>query len=275
MKPIWLILIMVNLIFTAPAWAGSVILKTKTACWVTGTGIRVRLTAANAGDQAAHLLTVLARFGQAAQAKSTWPYLGPGDSATADLDLKERPAKPGLYPVFIRVSFYDHKGAPVSGVAYGLFAVGAWRKSNLDIKEQEIKLEDKAGLKLEVRNDDKLPHQVRISLFCPQEIAAPQGESSLSLGAGQSGTASFDLVNASAQAGVTYPVLASVEYEAEGGHFVSTAWVRVQAAAGEPFFKKHRGWILVAAAVLIFLALLAQFPSLGRYFPGRKNRSKG
>ena len=264
-------LIFVSALLASHAWAGFISLQVSTTCTKMETGVRVDVTVLNAGDEAATNIKVTARCREVSGSAPIKAFLAPGQSHEVRIGLRPQLDLPGAYPVEVRVDFHDLNHRPFSAVSFSSFIHQEGVNAQVFAEPVVVELKGRSRMDLQVLNTDQAPHQVRIRLIAPNELSAETPERGLMLPARGKGKVTFDLENFSGRDGAVYPVLAFLEYEHGGRHFLSISENTVRVVRIENFFKRTRTALVVAAAVLALAALMIQLRRGGRGGGRRKD----
>ncbi|MBU2550172.1 MAG: hypothetical protein KKB20_17320 [Proteobacteria bacterium] len=248
-------LLLTFLWLSSEAAAGFISLQTTVTCAVTERGVKAEVSILNLGDEAATDLRVEARCLDVSRVSPARRRLEPGETWELSIGLDPRPDRPGAYPVQILVDFHDHKGRLYTALSYSSFAYEEGTTPMVFSEPVVLELKDKKRLTVPLINKDQAPHEVRLRLVLPRELAAAAPEQRLRLEAGERREVSFELENRSALPGASYPVLAFIQYQSHGRNHLAVSENQARVARFEPFFKRYRFHLLVAAGLLMLAVL--------------------
>lgn len=239
-----------------PSGAGTISLQTSTTCTVTDQGVRVEVTVINAGDEAAADLRVVARCREAEKTSAVKTTLHPGREWTVRLLLQPVLPLPGAYPVEVRVDFHDRNGHSFSALSSGAFVHREGVHSLVFAQRAQMFLRGRGRLDMEVANTDESPHRITVRLVAPVELVIDPPQRTTDIQAGDRIHLGFDVANRSARTGADYPVMAFIEYEADGRHHVSISENAVRIGRPENIFKRHRTILFILTLALAAVVLL-------------------
>jgi len=246
------------LLTALPVRAEVISMMISATCTGTPQGVIVEVTAVNKGDEAALEVRAAARCREVEAVSAPEPELKPGQSFTARLPLSPKIELPGAYLVEVRVDFQDRNGQPFSALAHTSFAFREGVTPEVFAEPDRVEMNRRGRLSFRLTNKGDSARQVKLRLVLPQELKAEAIEQELRIESGQTQAAVFNLENRSAQDRAEYPVLAFLEYEADGRHYASVAESRVRLVLAGNIFKTYRWGLFAVAAALMLAAGLIQ-----------------
>jgi hypothetical protein len=258
MKSPFCLLILLGIVLTAQCAWGGISLTTSAACHFSEKGIEVEVTVINVGSETAANVGITARLGKVMARSPAGSDLNPGGSLTERLLLETGLSLPGIYAVEVLVDFTDRSGRPFSAVAYGLLTYREAAAALVFPQPGRAVVKDEGALSFEVINVDPLPHRAVVRLVLPRELSAGEPVQIMTLSGRAKKTAVFDLKNFAALEGALYPVLAFVEYEEDGRHYVAVGESRVRVEGEARFFEKYQTALIVVAVLLLLIVIYIQ-----------------
>jgi hypothetical protein len=247
------------LVVAAVAQAGNISITTQQSAHLDGNSLRVEVTIGNTGDEAAHAVTPLVRFGDKEARGQRIEALAPNASVKDTLSLDVGTLAQGTWPYLVAVDYTDANQYPFQAVQAGRLAVGNPPPSKLSFSSMKAgKLAKTATLTLTLKNLEGVPRTASIRLLPPDGIEASPATTQLSLEPWQEQTVDVELANRTALAGSRYPVFASAEYDADGVHYAVLGQGMVEIVPSETVVDRFGGslWIGAVGLGVLFLVLV-------------------
>ncbi|MEW5723052.1 MAG: hypothetical protein AB1896_08100 [Thermodesulfobacteriota bacterium] len=260
MRPRFLIpaLIPALLLLAASTASGGMALEVHCVSGLGDQGVQIQVTAANKGDQPAYDVTITTSLGRVSRSAPAASRLKPGEEHRALFLFETRPKTPGLYAAVVRVRFQDEAGRLFSALSYAPYNTGGEGEALISAEPAALRLKDRGRLTLNLASREAEARQITVRLLAPAELGPPEATKNLEITPGGRAEVSFDLKNRAALPGAEYPVLAFLEYQAGGRHYLSVTESQVRVAESRPFFKEHRLPLLLSALALVAAALLLE-----------------
>ncbi|MFH0862082.1 MAG: NEW3 domain-containing protein [Candidatus Altiarchaeota archaeon] len=216
------------------------------------------LTILNSGDEAAREVTVSLLLPGGFSADDIYAgTMEPGRPFHGTFEVRvPGSVNPGLYPVVLKTHYTDANAYPFSTVSPSFIkyrssapVMTRGRIGNLTLAGQGEK-----NLLVEFDNLDEKPHSVLITVRIPDEIKAREYSKHVSIGAKETGEASFPLKSFGALPGSIYYVFAQAEYDDGGLHYSSIAQGRVDIVSEEERGLEAPPWLFAAVLALLIIA---------------------
>jgi hypothetical protein len=241
----------------AVAHAGNISITTTQSAHLDGTKLVVKVEIGNSGDEAAHAVTPLVRFGAKEVRGKRIEALRPKGKADDTLELEVGALAPGTWPYLVAVDYTDANSYPFQAVQGGRLAVGNPPPAKVAIASMTIgKLAKTASGTLTVKNLEGVARTATVRVMPPDGIEAVPVTTELALDAWQEKPLELTLTNRTALAGSRYPVFASIEYDADGTHFAILGQGIVEIVPSETVVDRFGGSLWIGAAVLGALFVL-------------------
>ena len=162
------------------------------------------------------------------------------------------PAKRGTYTMGILTYYEDANGYPFSSISPNYLIYKEASSPRIFGRMEHAKLTEEGStvLKLKLLNKDSREHEIKVTLFLPNELVADAENKTVVLAPNAEKSVEFRVSNFGALAGSTYVVFASLDYEDNETHYsrFATALITVE--------REGRSWMLILAAVVLFAALI-------------------
>jgi hypothetical protein len=261
-------ILMVVLLFGSSAGAaGEVVLDISTTCTTTETGVRLNVTLANLGSEAAMDLNISTRCEDAAGSLDIPGPLGPGQSGTFQISIDPDLPEPGTYAVITHVKYHDQTGYPFTTMDAASFAYTRPAPSMIFPQMTTMVLKGASVLLVDLSNADAEEHRVLVWLEVPETLKCLDGPRELQLSAQGQGQVSFRVENRFAGLNSTQPLVVRTVYDDKG--LKHTAVVKGYVTIGRPekFFRQYGKFFLAAAGLALAVVLVIQVVR-GEHRPG-------
>ncbi len=217
--------------------------------------LNVSVELLNEGDEPAFMLQATVEAEGRSVTVPMLNRLGVGDGAKMAIHLPVGEPGPGSYSAVVRIQYTDANGYAFSTVAVTPFSKWEQTLSPVTATIQSADLASSAGVRVRVRNVDRRPHEVRLRLVAPRELAVSPAAARLSLPAGARQAVTFDLSSESALPGSAYVVAAIVDSEDQGRHTSTTVSTSVRILA--PAWSRYRTLAAVGGLAVLPLLVVA------------------
>jgi hypothetical protein len=247
------------LVVAASANAGSISITTTQNARLDGKNLVVDVTIGNTGDEAAHAVTPLVRFGGKEARGKQVASVAPGGKIQDAVSLEVGELGLGTWPYIVAVDYTDGNQYPFQAVQGGRLAVGNPPPAKITIVSMNAgKLAKTTEATLKVKNLDGVARTTSVRVMPPDGIEAEPNLAELVFDPWQEKTLEVTLTNRTALAGSRYPVFASVEYDAGDTHFTVLGQGIVEIIPSETLVDRFGGslWIGAAALGVLFVVLV-------------------
>jgi hypothetical protein len=247
------------LVIAAVAHAGNISITTQQNAHLDGSTLHVEITIGNTGDEAAHAVTPLVRFGDKEARGQRVDTLTPNASVKDMLTLDVGRLTEGTWAYMVGVDYTDANQYPFQAVQGGRLAVGSPPPAKISIASMKAgKLAKTTTLAVSMKNLEGLPRTVAIRLMPPDGIEASPATKDLTFEPWQEQSFDVTLTNRTALAGSRYPVFASAEYDAGGVHYSVLGQGIVEIVPSETLVDRFGGslWIGAVGLGVLFVALV-------------------
>jgi len=162
------------------------------------------------------------------------------------------PAKRGTYTMGILTYYEDANGYPFSSISPNYLIYKEASSPRIFGRMEHAKLTEEGStvLKLKLLNKDSREHEIKVTLFLPNELITDAENKTMLLPPYSERVAEFRVSNFGALAGSTYVVFASLDYEDNETHYSRfvTALITVE--------REERSSLLIAIAVVLCIVLV-------------------
>lgn len=247
------------LAIAAAANAGSISMTTQQNAHLDGESLHVEISVTNTGDEAAHAVTPLVRFGGKEVRGQRIEALQPNNSMKDMLSVDVGRLSPGTWPYLVAVDYTDANQYPFQAVQGGRLTVGNPPPAKVAVASMKAdKLANTATLAVELKNLEGVARTVSVRLMPPDGIEASPATTEVSFDPWQEKTLDVTLTNRTALPGSRYPVFAAVEYDADAVHYAVLGQGMVEIIPNETFLDQYAGslWIGAVGLAVLFVALV-------------------
>ncbi|HWP66231.1 MAG TPA: hypothetical protein VNO26_09985 [Candidatus Limnocylindria bacterium] len=247
------------LLLPAAARAGSISITTTQSAHLEGTKLVVDVTIGNTGDEAAHSVTPLVRFGASEARGKRVEALHPNTNVQDTIELDVGSLSQGTWTYLVAVDYTDANQYPFQAVQAGRLAVGNPPPAKVAIASMTAgKLAKTAELALTVKNLEGVARSVSVRLMPPEGIETAPVTGELTFEPWEEKTFDVTLTNRTALAGSRYPVFATVEYDADGTHFAVLGRGTVEIVPSETLIDRFGGslWMGAVGLGVLFAVLV-------------------
>jgi hypothetical protein len=247
------------LLLAAVAHAGTISITTQQSAHLDGNTLHVEVTMGNTGDEAAHAVTPLVRFGDKEARGQRIDSLAPNASVKDMLSLDVGTLTEGTWPYVVAVDYTDANQYPFQAVQGGRLAVGNPPPAKISFASMKAgKLAKTATLAVGMKNLEGLPRTVSLRFIPPDGIEASPATTQLTFEPWQEQNLDVTLTNRTALAGSRYPVFASAEYDAGGVHYAVLGQGIVEIIQSSTLVDRFGGslWIGAVGLGVLFVALV-------------------
>ncbi len=217
--------------------------------------LRVAVTIANAGDEAAaNVRPTLSFLGRDVQA-SPLESLAPKGSFETALAIEVPALGPGRWPFRLAVDYADAGAHPFQTLQVAAIVLGEPGPVGLELGEIETTpIEDAGSVRVRVRNSSAGRRETTISVLAPRDLEVEEATRRVAgIALGGQADVSFRLVPRTALAGSRYAVFALVEFDDPAGHQALIGEALVSVRERRP----RLAMSLAAASVALMLTWLA------------------
>jgi hypothetical protein len=236
-------------------WAGFIAMNTATEVEIRDGQVLLHVTATNQGDESAWNVRFEAIFPDDAQSSEEFPRLGVGETVEHSFRWQARDSRYRQLVFPVVTHYTDANSYPFSAVSRSVVTLAEPPPMTVAARIDPIEVDPRGTLKIVLRSVDGEPHEVRVRLAAPVEIAVlPRSVEAEVPSRGQL-LAEFEVENFSGLVNSVYGVWAILSEETPGGIVESAVAGSVRIL--EPSARQMpRIVILVvlAAAALLFLA---------------------
>ncbi len=240
--------------------AGSISITTTQKPRYENETLTVALTIGNSGDEAAHTVSPVLRFGDRTVRGTRHAELAPGQTVEDELSLPVGALGGGRWVYAVAVDYADANLYPFQALQMGSLTVGDVGPAKVTatkVTAEPIAKDGKLSIELKSLSGD--PQTMRVTTHVAEglEVASDVGEVTLEPWAERVVTA--DIVNRTALAGSRYPVFIAVEYDADDLHHgaVFQGVVEITSAANPVERYGESFWWWALGLGLLFLGLVA------------------
>jgi len=240
-----------------PAGASYITMETETATSMVESGVEIKLSATNRGDEEArHVQPEVRLLGQAI-AGPLRQSLRPGElySWETTVAVQKDSQLPGRYPIFIVLDYTDRNLYPFSAVSATYMNFGNGRPSHVSGRIPTIEISHKGKIEIQLSNRDDRERRVSLEMVGPRELSLKEVKGPLLVPAHSDLSVSSSVTNLSALSGSSYRVYAAVEYDEAGEHFSSAIPGIVTIGTSESPVRRYR-WFLIGLGGLLFVVLI-------------------
>ena len=241
-----------------PAGASYITMETETSASRVESGVEIKLSATNRGDEEAHHVQPEVRLLGQAIAGPLRQSLRPGElySWKTTVEVQKDSLLPGRYPIFIVLDYTDRNLYPFSAVSATYMDSGKGRPSHVSGRIPTVEISHKGKIEIRLSNQDDHDRNVTLKMVGPRELSLKGMKGPLFVKARSEISVSSAVTNLSALSGSSYRVYAAVEYEEAGVHFSTAIPGIVTIGSSESPVRRYR-WVLIGLGVLLFVLLMA------------------
>ena len=230
-------------------------------------GLVLVVTAENRGDEPAYALQSEIIMDDIARVSPLVQILQVNEKTSQEYSLADAFGTPGRYLVVIRTYYEDANGYRFTALTVGFYDYKSTVVPAISISGHatEIPVDGKGQLKFVLRNDGLTGQKIDLTLFLPNELSAPEEQSTIEIGPHQDETVIYDVENYSALANSNYPVSLVGRYE-DAGNRLGVAGSAIVRIAGNDELAARPVWIWVVLGgllpgIIVFLRLQSNRPS--------------
>ncbi len=244
-----------------PATAGTLNIKAQATVNVEKNRLHLTAKAFNDGDEAAHNVQInMMLLGEHVKGPVR-RVLGVNHSEILQVEKVISGIRQGRYPLTVMVDFHDANEYPFSALVGTTFHYKKDVDPNLRCVAQELEMEKGGALRLEIQNKEAHAKHIQATALLPRELSAPQPQIDFQIEPGAEKTLPFEIINASALPGATYPVFFYLEYDVEDTHYTAVAKGVVK-IAGQSHWLQRTQWLWIGLAIMLAVAIVIhQFKS--------------
>ena len=244
------------LLAVAIANAGSISITTTADTLVmNSTSAVLPVTVRNSGDEAAHDVKISLLLPDGFTSQGVFAgRIEPGSSYTTDFSIAGD-AKSGEYAYAILVEYKDANRYPFSAVSPNAIVYKIPSSSHVTATLRGTAMQENGSIIMSIRNRDAVPHEIKVKLYLPNEIASMESEKTIALAGNENRQESFVLENQGALDGSNYAVFAVISYE-NGEHYSHIASSNVRIGAETATTRPQTDGVKVNDMLMILLALL-------------------
>jgi hypothetical protein len=223
--------------------------------------LHVTAKAFNHGDEEAHNVQISILLLDEALKGPVRTVLGVNHSDAFQVEKVISGIKPGTYPLTVMVDFHDANAYPFSALVGTTFNYKKDVKADLRCVAHDLTVEKAGEMRLEVRNEGVDSLHVRATPVLPRELTTPRPQFEFQIAPKDEKTIFFEIVNASALRGATYPVFCYLEYDVGDTHYTTVDEAMVRIARLENWLQRSQ-WFWLGIAILLGIAIIVyQFKS--------------
>ena len=212
--------------------------------------VRVRVT--NSGDEAAHSVVPVVRFGEHEARGTVREALGPNESLEQTLSLPVGQLGAGRWPYQLAIDYADANQYPFQALHVGLLTTGNPAPAKAAVPEVQAGAVDKSGTaRVKVKNLAPADRKATVTMIVPDGLEASKPTQELGLAGWEEKSVSFPLVNRTALAGSRYPVFVVVQYDDGDAHQTVLSQGVVDILASQSFFQRSQNLLWVGAGALV------------------------
>lgn len=246
------------LLLFSSALAGTISLTTSiTTETISGNSSLVKIEITNMGDEAAYntqLSIISDEFSSKPVNLGTLLVNVPYKTNITIESQKE--LKEGSYALFLITEYTDANGYPFSSVSPISLIYKSHYPSRVIGSFETVEISEKRGkdISLKLRNMDQIPHEVRVRLVLPNELASDFVEKNINVGPKEEKVIKFKVSNFGGLVGSSYVILAAIEYEGDY-HYASiaTGMVKIVEDKNPLKFKGPLPFIFAGALLIVFI----------------------
>jgi len=249
------------------ATAGSISISIRPSVELKDGALTAQVQITNSGDEAAHTVTPVLRFGKKEMRGPARDALAPNQSMSAELTLPVGELGPGRWPYRLAVDYTDANQYPFQALHVAWITVGNPPPAKLAFSEVKAAPMSRSGsLNVRVKNLAGVARDTSLLVVVPEGVEVSTPEQSLSLGAWDEQSVSAPLVNRTALGGSRYPVFVAAEYDDDGVHQAVIGQGVLEITNPRSFFQSERLplWILAGVVIAVWLAFLVWQLATGR-----------
>jgi len=252
-----------------PAIAADILqIETETSVSVSGDRLNTKVLFTNKGTAPAYDVQVHLDVLDKQEASPVVPNLDPGQSKRVSFERDVAGVREGRYPMTVRVDFHDANQYPFSALSGMTFHVGDVVNPDLAVTTQDITLNRRGTLHLNIKNLGTQSEQGTATLVLPKELSSPQPRKTFRIDQRSDQGLDFHIHNFSALPGAIYPIFCFFEYDSGKKHHTRVARALVTVAKDESLFRRFRWiWMALAAALAAFLIIV--------FLKERRKKSQG
>lgn len=247
----------------APAIAGTIQIETQTSVTVADSELEVEVKTSNKGDEPARNVNIQLMFSGKSCNRAGKDLLGEGESAMVFFRNIPSPAKPGTYPLIVRIAFQDIKGHPFSAVSCSPVSIGQSSASALECLGKAASISRQGLLQFTVKNSGSVSGRASATLVLPEELSTSIPRRDLVIEPGQEEVLLFEISNFSALVGAVYPVFCFLEYDSGDAHYTEVGNGSVRIVKAGNWFRRTRPVWLGLAIVMGAILAACQFKRKG------------
>ena len=217
----------------------------------------VDVKVSNSGDEAAHSVTPILRFGDEEVRGKTHPALAPNRALEASLAVPVSDLGEGRWPYQIAVDYTDANQYPFQALQVATYIVGNPPPAKVAVPEIDAPAISGTGeLAIRIRNLTGSERRAKVGVLAPEglEVTEPAGE--IVLAAWGEKTISVPVTNRTALPGSRYPVFVAVEYDDGPVHHTLVARGMVEIVGTGSFLDSGGPYLWIGAALLGFVFVL-------------------
>jgi hypothetical protein len=228
--------------FGGLALAGNISITTTQGSSIDGEQLRVDLTIGNSGDEAAHAVSPVLRFGEASVRGARHETLAPGARVTDTLEVAVGALGPGRWSYAIAVDYADANQYPFQALQMGSVTVGNPPPAKVAVPKMTAEpLAKEGSLAITVKNLSGESRTVGMTLHVPDGLEIIGGAREVALEPWQEQALDVAIVNRTALPGSRYPIFAAVEYDLDETHYSVVAQGIVEITSAQNFVERHGG----------------------------------
>ena len=247
------------LAIAAVAHAGNISITTQQTAHLDGETLHVEISFGNTGDEAAHAVAPLVRFGGKEVRGQRVETLQPNTTVKDMLTLDVGRLTPGTWPYVVAIDYTDANQYPFQAVQGGRLTVGNPPPPKISIASMKAgKLAKETNLAVEMKNLEGVARTVSLRVMPPDGIEAAPATTEVSFEPWQEKTLDVTLTNRTALAGSRYPVFAAPEYDADAVHYAVMGQGMVEIVPSETLVDRFGSslWIGAIGLGVLFVALV-------------------
>jgi hypothetical protein len=257
-------LILLCVLFTAPAFASYISLPTSVTTRVAADRLEVKVNLTNRGDESAYNVRVEVEVGDQKKLSDKQAELRVGAAFEGRALFPLRLTRPGTYPLIITVHYTDANQYPFSALTAQTYIYKQETTAPVFGQIKPVSFSKDGKLELTVKNSASSLLKLKTFLLAPRELTVGEESRELELGPKSEAKLAFAVKNFSALSGSTYQVFAVTQFEDQGLHYttLSPGVIRIGAEAG--FFGLGYAAVIIILGLLTAIFIGAQFFNRGQ-----------
>jgi hypothetical protein len=246
------VLALAAVLAAGPVAAKSISITMTPVAELSDSGLNVRLTVGNVGDEAAQSVATALYFGDHDVRGKGAPSLAPQATLLETLSLPTGELKTGRWPYRVTVDYTDANQYPFQALHVLVVTKGSPPPSKVTVPVVSGgTIATSGSLTFTVKNMADVERTAAVQVVVPEGLEVTRPVAPVTLTKWEEKSLSVPIANRTALAGSRLPVFVSVQYDDGDTHQATVAQGILEIVPAQSFFAQRSLFLVVGAAILI------------------------